>query len=118
VFAQFGGVAALDEGEPFVAEFSARCRTNAELVMRTLGRHERVAMLRPEGAFYAFPRVEGITDGLAFCRRMLHEAKVGIAAGYSFGPGNASHVRLCFAIGTARLEEALHRVMGVLDRVS
>ena len=60
--AQFGGVAALDEGDPFVAEFNARCRTNADLVMRTLGRHARVAILRPEGAFYAFPRVEGITD--------------------------------------------------------
>jgi aspartate aminotransferase len=117
VFAQFGGVAALDEGEPFVAEFNARCRTNADLVMRTLGRHPRVAMLRPEGSFYAFPHVEGVTDGLAFVRRVLHEAKVGIAAGYSFGPGNASHVRLCFAIGTARLEEALHRVMDVMDRV-
>ena len=73
-------------------------------------------MLAPEGAFYAFPRIEGVTDSLAFARRVLAEAKVGIAAGYTFGPGNEDHVRLCFAIATERLAEALRRVMAVLDR--
>lgn len=117
VFAQFGGLAALEEGEGFVAEFNARCRHNAELVMATLGRHPRVRLVRPEGAFYAFPRVEGLTDSLAFARRVLTEVKVGIAAGYSFGAGNEGHVRLCFAIAPARLEEALRRILDVLDRL-
>ena len=116
VFAQYGGIAALEEGEAFLAEFNARCRRNAELVMATLGRHPRVRLLAPEGAFYAFPRIEGVSDSLAFARRVLAEAKVGIAAGYTFGPGNEDHVRLCFAIATERLEEALLRVIAVLDR--
>ena len=116
VFAQYGGIAALEEGEAFVAEFNARCRRNAELVMATLGRHPRVRLLAPEGAFYAFPRIEGVTDSLAFARRVLAEAKVGIAAGYTFGPGNDGHVRLCFATGTPRLGEALARIIAVLDR--
>lgn len=116
VFAQFGGLTALEEGESFVAEFNARCRHNADLVMAILGRHPRVRLTRPEGAFYAFPRIEGVADSLAFARRVLAEAKVGIAAGYTFGTGNESHVRLCFAISPGRLEEALRRIMGVLDR--
>jgi aspartate/methionine/tyrosine aminotransferase len=116
VFAQHGGIAALEEGEAFVAEFNARCRRNRDLVMATLGRHPRVRLLAPEGAFYAFPRIEGVTDSLAFARRVLAEAKVGIAAGYTFGPGNDDHVRLCFATGTERLAEALRRIVEVLDR--
>lgn len=116
VFAQFGGLTALEEGEGFVAEFNARCRHNADLVMAILGRHPRVRLTRPEGAFYAFPRIEGVADSLAFARRVLAEAKVGIAAGYTFGTGNESHVRLCFAISPGRLEEALGRIVGVLDR--
>jgi aspartate/methionine/tyrosine aminotransferase len=117
IFAQYGGIAALEEGEDFVAEFNARCRRNAELVMGRLGQHPRVRMLRPEGAFYAFPRIEGVTDSFALARRVLTEAKVGIAAGYTFGDGNESHVRLCFAISTERLDEALGRLIGVLDRL-
>lgn len=116
IFAQFGGLAALEAGEPFVAEFNARCRHNAGLVMEILGRHPRVRMIRPEGAFYAFPKIEGVTDSLAFARRVLAEEKVGIAAGYTFGPGNDDHVRLCFAIRPDRLEEALRRIVAVLDR--
>ena len=110
-------IAALEEGEAFLAEFNARCRRNAELVMATLGR----ASARPAAGAGRAPstpsrRIEGVSDSLAFARRVLAEAKVGIAAGYTFGPGNEDHVRLCFAIGTERLEEALRRVIAVLDR--
>jgi aspartate/methionine/tyrosine aminotransferase len=115
-FAQYGGIAALREGEPFVAEFVARCRRNRDLVMATLGAHPRVRLLRPQGAFYAFPRIERLGDSLAFCRRVLAEAKVGTAAGYTFGKGNEAHIRLCFAIATERLERALDRLLEVLDR--
>jgi aspartate/methionine/tyrosine aminotransferase len=116
VFAQYGGIAALEDGEAFLAEFNARCRRNRDLVMATLGRHRRVRLLEPEGAFYAFPRIDGVSDSLAFARQVLVEAKVGIAAGYTFGPGNDDHVRLCFAIGTERLAEALRRIADVLNR--
>ncbi|MFO1074947.1 MAG: pyridoxal phosphate-dependent aminotransferase [Geminicoccaceae bacterium] len=117
VFAQYGALAAIEEGEGFVAEFNARCRHNAGLVTELLGRHPRVRMVPPQGAFYAFPRIEGVTDSLAFARRVLAEAKVGIAAGYTFGPGNDDHVRLCFAIRPERLEEALRRLLVMLDRL-
>ena len=70
----------------------------------------------PEGAFYAFPRIAGVTDSLAFARRVLAEVKVGIAPGYTFGAGNADHVRLCFAIATDRIEDALRRLISVLDQ--
>jgi aspartate/methionine/tyrosine aminotransferase len=116
-FAQYGGVAALREGEDFLAGFNARCRRNRDLVMEVLGSHPRVSLLRPEGAFYAFPRVEGCADSLALARRILAEAKVGTAPGYTFGGGNEGHLRLCFAIDTPRLETALLRVREVLDRL-
>jgi aspartate aminotransferase len=116
VFAQYGGIAALEHGEAFVAEFNARCRINADLVMQLLGAHPRVQLLRPEGAFYAFPRLAGVTDSLAFARRVLAEVKVGIAPGYTFGAGNADHVRLCFAIATDRIEDALRRLIRILDQ--
>lgn len=115
IFVQYGGIAALEEGEGFLAEFNARCRHNAGLVMEILGRHPRIRLLQPEGAFYTFPKIEGVTDSLAFALRVLNRAKVGIAPGYTFGPDNGDHVRLCFAIASDRLEEALHRIIRVLD---
>lgn len=114
-FAQYGGIAALDDGEPFVAEFVDRCRRNRDVIMDVLGSHPRVSLAAPSGAFYAFPRIEGVGDSLSFCRRVLAEAKVGMAPGYTFGPGNETHVRLCFARKTEEVEEAARRIVRVID---
>jgi aspartate/methionine/tyrosine aminotransferase len=117
-FTQYGGIAALDHGESFLADFVERCRHNRALVMEILGRHPKIRLSKPQGAFYAFPKVEGMTDSLAFCRRVLEEGRVGIAPGYTFGPGNDGHFRLCFARRSDELEEALVRIVRVLDRMN
>jgi aspartate/methionine/tyrosine aminotransferase len=41
---------------------------------------------------------------------------VGLAPGYTFGPGNDEYFRLCFAQSHERLGEALTRIRGYLDR--
>ena len=115
VFNQAGGVAALERGEDFVKGFTERCKANRDLVMATLGGHPRVRIASPEGAFCAFPRIEGMNDSLAFARRVVAEAKVGLAPGYTFGEGNESHLRLCFAIAHERLQIAMDRLVPLID---
>ena len=46
---------------------------------------------------YAFFRVDGMTDSLAFCKRLVREAKLGLAPGRAFGPEGEGFVRWCFA---------------------
>jgi aspartate aminotransferase len=115
-FVQYGGVAALTEGEAVVRDLRARYAVGRELVMRVLRPHPRLEVLEPEGAFYAFPRVRGLRSSLAFAEALLREQRVGIAPGYTFGPGNDEHFRLCFALSPERLEEALLRIVRFLDR--
>lgn len=117
VFAQAGGVAALQHGEDFVTSFVERTRTNRDIVMELIGSHPRVELPAPEGAFYAFPKLDGLTDSLAFARAALQRCKVGIAAGYTFGEANEGHVRICFAIEGERLRTALLRLRGLLDEL-
>lgn len=117
-FVQYGGIAALQQGEAFVQEFQARVRHNRDLIMDILGTHPRVSMMAPEGSFYVFPKIEGLSDSLAFCQRLVREKKVGTAAGYTFGEGNDSHIRLCFAIHPDRLKVALLRISEVLDKMN
>jgi aspartate/methionine/tyrosine aminotransferase len=114
-FVQYGGIAALDEGEGFLAQFMARCAQNRRYVQERLGAHPRVRLLAPEGAFYVFPELVGL-DGLAFARRALREAKVGTAPGYTFGPGNEHHLRLCIALSPERFAVAIDRLVALLDR--
>ncbi len=65
----------------------------------------------PRGAFYAFPDVSPWLDGRgveAFCDELLEEHDLALVPGTAFGaPG---HVRLSYALGLERLDEALERL--------
>ena len=116
VFAQAGGVAALADGEETVRSLREQYRTGRAIVARRLAGHPLVDLRMPDGAFYAFPRVRGLDDSLAFVQGVLAEEDVGLAPGYTFGPDNEAHFRLCFAQSHDRLEEGLRRVVRYLDR--
>ena len=116
VFTQFGGIAALDKGEPLIRDLRARYAGGRDLVMKYLGDHPRLQVSTPEGAFYAFARVPGMRSSMDFVQGVLAECDVGLAPGYTFGPGNEEYFRLCFAQSHERLEEALQRICGYLDR--
>lgn len=116
VFTQLAGIAALEHGEALVHELRARYARGREIVLEQLAGHPRIELSPPQGAFYAFVRVPGMRSSLAFAQGVLDECDVGIAPGYTFGPGNDEYFRLCFAQSHQRLEEALVRLRGYLDR--
>ena len=63
-----------------------------------------------DGAFYLFPKVEGLTDSLGFCKRFLVEQKVGLAPGAAFGVGGEGSVRISYASEMSVLEPAMDRL--------
>jgi aspartate aminotransferase len=113
-FLQHAAVTALAEGEGFIAAMVARCRIGRDLVVAALQRFPRVRVAAPEGAFYAFPAIDGLTDSLAFAKMALARAKVGVAPGVAFGAGGEGHIRLCFASAPQRLAAALERLAPLL----
>ncbi len=115
VFAQSGGIAALENGKPWLEELRAQYQTGRDMVMETLGNHPLLEISPPEGTFYVFPRVPGCQSSRRLAERMADEAKVGVSAGSGFGPGNDDHFRLCFAQSHERLAEGLRRIVGFLD---
>ena len=115
-FVQKAGEAALAEGEPSLREMLARLRENRDLCRAALGSMRGVAVPTPEGAFYLFPQIQGLTDSFEFCKRLLIETKVGLAPGVAFGAGGEGNVRLCYASDKNTLEEALARLKNFLER--
>ena len=119
-FLQAGAIAALDHGEDFVAEFVGRCREAREIVGRRLAAMPRVRAIPDQAAFYAMFSVDGVTDTLAFCKRAVHEARIGMAPGTSFGAGAEGLIRLCYAKTPKLLNEGMDRlerfVAGYVER--
>ncbi|MEC9346899.1 MAG: pyridoxal phosphate-dependent aminotransferase [Pseudomonadota bacterium] len=114
-FVQHAGVAALDRGDAYVDGMVERLRRRRDLVAQGLGRFGRVRFATPDAAFYAFFAVDGMADSLVFARRLVAEAKVGLAPGIAFGPRGDGYLRLCFASSEQALSEALERLRPFLD---
>lgn len=109
-FLQRGAVAALDEGDGFVAEQVAAAAEGRRIVCEGLAATGLVDLPPPPGAFYAYFRVRGLTDTRRLCFDLIERANVGLAPGSAFGAGGEAHVRLCFLRRADDLSEAVRRL--------
>lgn len=109
-FAQKAGETALAEGEEELRRMLSRLLENRDLCLDTLSGVPGVTVPKPDGAFYLFPRIDGLSDSFAFCRRLLEETRVGLAPGVAFGAGGEGSIRICYAAERAILEPAMDRL--------
>ena len=110
-FAQKAGETALAEGEGGTARACwSGSRENRDLCLEALGGMSGVTVPKPDGAFYLFPRIDGLEDSFGFCKRLLEETRVGLAPGVAFGAGGEGSVRICYAAERAILEPAMERL--------
>ncbi len=115
VFVQRGGLAALGIAEEFVPQLVARLRRGRDTLCPALGALPGVLSGTPLGGMYAFFRVPGADDSLAFAKRLVAEHGLGLAPGAAFGAEGEGWLRWCFAsqdparllAGVARLKEAM-----------
>ena len=115
IFVQRGAVAALDEGEDFIAEQIARAAEGRRIVFEGLKATNRVSLSAPVGAFYQFFSVDGRPDSGKLALELVDTANVGLAPGTAFGPGGETGLRLCFARRSSDLTEAVARLQKALS---
>lgn len=116
-FMQRGAVAALDQGDDFIAGQVERARKARDLVCAILGETGRARFTVPEGAFYLFFSIDGIADSRAAAFDIVDRANVGLAPGTAFGAGGEAFFRLCFHRRLDQVEEAAHRLASWMKSV-
>jgi len=109
---QVAALAALTEPPVHLAEFEAALGRRRELICARLDRVPHVfSYVRPEGAYYVFPRIETAHgDSVEFSIRLLEEAGVAVTPGGAFGPAGDHHVRMAFCVDEATIETAFDRI--------
>jgi hypothetical protein len=109
-FAQRAGETALLWGENALCEMLVRLKENRDFCLAALSKMPGITVPKPDGAFYLFPKIAGLTDSFDFCKRLLMETKVGFAPGVAFGAGGEGSVRICYAAERNIVEEAMARL--------
>ena len=109
-FIQEAGLAMIEKGEAEVSLLQHRLGKALTLTRTRLKHFEDISFIEPDGAFYCFFSVRGLTDSLAFAHALLEQTKVGLAPGLAFGPAGKEYLRLCYAQDEQILNKAFDRL--------
>jgi aspartate/methionine/tyrosine aminotransferase len=111
---QRAGEAALRDGEAFVRGMVADVERRVRFCHEALRGVPGVTVAPPEGSFYLFPRIAGLSDSFDFALTLLRETRVAVAPGSAFGNGGEGAIRICCAADESVLEPAMERLVKFL----
>jgi aspartate/methionine/tyrosine aminotransferase len=110
-FTQIAGVAALTGDHGPVRAMVEAFRTRRDAIVDGLNAIPGFRCLRPKGAFYVFPNIEGTgMKAKELQTRLLDEAGVACLAGTAFGAYGEGHLRFSYANSLENIHEALSRI--------
>lgn len=109
-FMQRGCVVALDQGDDFVRQNIERATVSRDILCDALIATNRVETLKPQGALYAFLKVDGISDSRRAALDIVDKVQVALAPGSAFGPGGELFLRACFLRDPRQVREAADRL--------
>lgn len=104
---------AIENGDLLLEPRRRQAHRNREIVGRWIEDQQgQVEWVPPAGGVASFPRLNGVSDVVAFCRRLVQAEQVLLVPGVCFG--SPQHVRLGFGSSTGDLEEGLRRLSRAL----
>ncbi|KQV84001.1 pyridoxal phosphate-dependent aminotransferase [Rhizobium sp. Root1220] len=109
-FMQKGAVAALNDGDEFVQSNIDKAKRSRDILCDALIATNRVETLKPDGALYAFLKIDGVTDSRKTAIDIVDKTGVGLAPGTAFGPGGELFLRACFLRDPAQIQTAADRL--------
>jgi aminotransferase len=114
VVSQYAALAALKGPQKCIAEFRDHYLASRNLMCERLDRLGSVfEYVKPGGSYLMFPKIlaQGGDDSMAFCKKMLLEAKVSTTPGIAFGPTGEGHLRMSFCVP----EEVIHKAFDRME---
>ena len=115
-FVQKACLWALEHAGPDEERFRAVFRERRDHLLGRLSRVEGLTTVRPEGAFYVFPRYDLPIPSGEFCTRLLGEEQLAVVPGVAFGPHGEHHVRISYSSPVEALDEGVDRIERFLLR--
>ena len=112
---QYAAIEALKNGEQSIIDMREQYDYRRKVItdgFNSMG----LTCFSPLGAFYIFPSIKstGMTSE-EFCERLLMEQKVALVPGTAFGECGEGFVRVSYAYGIDRINEAMDRIKKFLE---
>lgn len=115
VASQYGAIAALQMGEPFLRHFREEFRRRRALIIERLDSLPQIFDYQtPNASYFAFPRLKDTVplarNSRALAFDILQKVRVALVPGVAFGPTGEAHLRFCYAREADDIERAFDRL--------
>ena len=108
-FAQRGALAALQGSKACIKQMNESYNTRRNLLIQGLERIKGISITKPEGAFYAFPKIElNHLNSIDFCNMALDKVGLSVIPGIAFGEDSC--FRISCSVSTKTLTDGLNRL--------
>ena len=112
---QYGAIEAMRNGEQAVCDMREQYDYRRKVItdgFNSMG----LECFSPLGAFYIFPSIKSTgMKSEEFCEELLKEQKVALVPGNAFGESGEGFVRVSYAYGIDRINEAMSRIKTFLE---
>jgi len=116
-FVQRAGIAALERANEVTPRVVAHLKACRDALVPALQAVPGVELTSPKGGMYAFFKMPVPGDSLTIAKRLVQEARLGLAPGNAFAPEANGWLRWCFASkDIARLHQGVERLQGWLAK--
>ena len=115
---QWASIEALNRAEIEAQKMTRTFAERRDFMVDALNAIPQVDCLMPDGAFYAFPRIQAflgkcsasgkLLDSASFCHNLLQEQSVATVPGSGFGA--EGFIRLSYSTSMAEIEEGMARI--------
>jgi aspartate aminotransferase len=110
-FTQMAGVEAVSGDQAAVTRMCQAFRERRDLMVDGLNRIKGFRCLRPKGAFYVFPNIQGTgRTSQEIANALLDEAGVACLSGTAFGSYGEGYIRFSVANSPENIQKALGRI--------
>lgn len=117
-FTQYAGIEALTGPQESVGKMVKAFKERRDTIIDGLNAIPGFRALKPRGAFYAFPNIQGTGWG---SRKMadyiLNEAGVACLSGTSFGKEGEGYIRFSYANSLENINKALVRIREAVEKI-
>ena len=117
ITAQMAAMEALKNGEDDTSEMVRHYDRRRRYIVEALNKMG-LECFEPKGAFYVFPSIK--STGLSceeFAERLLHEERVAVVPGNSFGECGEGFVRCSYATSLQNIQQAMERMAKFVKRL-
>lgn len=117
-FAQWGAVEAFEKGDTYIKEMITEFKRRGDYLYEFFLDIDGLQMVKPKGAFYAFPDITAFKmTETEFCNFLMEEAGVVGVPGTAFGDYGKGHIRLAYCRSYEDIVEACEKIKHAIGKL-